>query len=131
MRKTNHVLSAAALTQVNEPITKVTHIMAKSDGTEFRIVGTLVVGMSETAVDYYVHRRQSPAHDWELLSRDPHPDWRTMSVDEYRQRGRSPLLQALTFPELFKLCRVLKLLGQPMTARDTFHLAATFAEATV
>ncbi len=111
-------LSAAELTQVKDPITRVSKVMKKDDGTEFRIVGELVIGFSDTAIDYYVHRRQSPESPWELLSKDPHPDWRTMSVDEYTKRGRSPLLQALRFPELFKLMDVLKLLGKPMSEHD-------------
>lgn len=111
-------LSAAELTQVKDPITRVSKVMKKDDGTEFRIVGELVIGFSDTSVDYYVHRRQSTEHPWELLSKDPHPDWRTMSVDEYTKRGRSPLLQALRFPELFKLMDVLKLLGKPMSEHE-------------
>lgn len=120
-------LTAAALTQIKDPITRVSKVMKKGDGTEFRIVGDLCIGFSETSVDYYFHRRQSPEHPWELLSKDPHPDWRTMSVDEYTKRGRSPLLQALRFPELFKLMDVLKLLGRPMSEFDdaTGQMAAS------
>lgn len=118
MRNSNPGMCAAALTQVQDPITKVTHVMRDEDGTEFRIVGELCIGFNEANVDYYIHRRANAEQRWELLSKDPHPDWRTMSVDDYVKHGRSPLLQALSFPKLFKLMAALKLLGMPKNTLD-------------
>ena len=51
----------------------------------------------------YIHRRESSEHDWELLSDRPHPDWLTMSVDEYGKYGRSEVLQAVSPGEILRL----------------------------
>jgi len=47
-------------------------------------------------VDVYVLRRDTPERPWVLCSDRPHPDWRSMSVDEYIKRGRSEMLQTVS-----------------------------------
>jgi len=60
------------------------------------------------SVGVYVHRRESPLHDWKLMSDRPHPDWRKMSVDEYVKHGRSEMLQAVTHGEILKVTNALR-----------------------
>jgi len=98
-----------------ELITKVTQIIPREDGSEVRIVATSmsrIFGDIRDSIDIYVHRRESSEHEWKLCSKDPHPDWRNMSVDEYTKRGRSEFLQTVKFGELV---RVTSLIGQPIS----------------
>jgi hypothetical protein len=88
-----------------ELATKVTQILERPDGSFVRIV-------AEAGARAYVHRRQSPEHEWVLCSDQPHPDWRTMSVDEYIKRGRSEMLRTVTHGEILK---VASMIGKPMS----------------
>jgi len=95
-----------------DTITKVTQVLQRKDGSEVRIVANAMYGTGlHMSVDVYVHRRPSPESDWELCSDMPHPNWRTMSVAEYIERGRSPKLQAVTHGEILK---VASMIGKPM-----------------
>lgn len=88
-----------------ELATKVTQILPRADGSQVRIV-------VEVGARTYVHRRESPDHDWVLCSDQPHPHWRAMSVDEYIKRGRSEMLRTVSHGEIFK---VANMLGKPMS----------------
>ena len=93
-----------------KPITKVTQIFQRADGSEARITAQMDRGPGfEEYHHHYVHRRSSPDATWELCSDRPHPNWKTMSVDEYISHGRSEMLQAVTHAEILK---VGSLLGQ-------------------
>src|SRR5690554_4201962 len=100
--------------QSEELIRKVTKIFPRDNGTEARVVAystpNIGIGFS---IGFYVHRRESPDHDWWLCSDRPHPDWKKMSREEYLAIGRSEALQAVSHGEILS---VLSLLGQPMSA---------------
>ena len=99
--------------QSEDPITKISKIINRPDGSEVRIVAFAAFGAGLTrSIGVYVHRRESPAHDWTLCNDRPHPDWRTMSVDEYIKRGRSEMLQAVSHSEILKLTNAI---GRPMS----------------
>lgn len=93
-------------------VTKISQILPREDGTEVKIVATLMTGVGlHESIDVYVLRRQSPEHNWNLLNDRPHPDWRTMSLDEYVKHGRSEMLQAVSHGEILKLTSQL---GKPL-----------------
>ncbi len=99
-------------------ITKVTQEILRPDGSEVRIVATSTKDFMtrpglHPAPDVYVLRRSSNKGKWSLCSKDPHPDAKSMSVDEYLKRGRSEMLMAVTHAEIIKVTR---LIGQPMSA---------------
>jgi hypothetical protein len=97
----------------DDVITKVTQNFERKDGSEARIVAHAVCDLGGLGpVHVYVHRRESPEHSWKLCSDQPHPDWRTMSVDEYNKRGRSEKFQTVSHGEIFK---VTNLIGKPMS----------------
>lgn len=97
-------------------ITKITQIIQREDGSEVRIVAQACTGLGLTqSTDVYVHRRESPEHDWKLCSNRPHPDWLKMSVDEYINRGRSEMLQAVSSGEILKATSAI---GRPISSVD-------------
>ncbi len=86
-----------------ELITKITLIIQREDGSEARIVAQAVFGAGLTrSIDIYVHHRKSPENKWRLCSDRPHPDWRTMSIDDYLCHGRSQMLQVVSLGEILK-----------------------------
>nr|WP_250697738.1 hypothetical protein [Escherichia coli] len=60
-------------------------------------------------------RRDSSESNWSLCGKDPHPEWRKMSVDEYQKFGRSEMLRYATPGEIL---RVASAIGQPMSFLD-------------
>lgn len=87
---------------------KVSQTIQRKDGSEVRIVATAFFGLGlNRSIDVYVHRRESPDHEWQLTSDRPHPDWRKMSVSEYIKRGRSEMLQAASPCEILKVTNAL------------------------
>lgn len=93
-------------------ITKMTQIFKRQDGSEARIVAQACFGLGlHQSIDVYVHRRESPNHDWKLCSNRPHPNWRKMSVDEYVKNGRSEMLQTVSPGEILKVSSAI---GKPM-----------------
>jgi len=105
----------------DEPITKLTRIIPRADGSEVKIVAQRMycVGL-HASTDVYVLRRESPEHDWTYCSDRPHPDWRTMSVAEYIDHGRSPMLQTVSIAEILKLT---SMLGKPMSSLHNSELS--------
>lgn len=100
----------------DELITKVSQILQRPDGSEARITATRYVGEGLTvSVGVYVHRRESPDQEWKLCNDRPHPDWKQMSVDDYKKFGRSEVLQTVTTGEILK---VSNLIGKPMSVLD-------------
>jgi hypothetical protein len=96
-----------------ELATKITTFIQRSDGSVVRIVAQKLYGLGlKGSIDVYVHRRESADHDWTLCSDKPHPDWLTMSVDDYIKHGRSEMLQAVSPGEILK---VTSGIGKPMS----------------
>lgn len=82
---------------------KVTQTINRPDGSQVRIVAEEFFGVGlHRSVDVRVHRRETPAHPWSLANDRPHPDWRSMSVEEYKQRGRSEMLQVASPGEILR-----------------------------
>jgi len=82
---------------------KVEHLIQRENGSEVKVVAQECFGEGLTrSVDVYVLRRDTPESPWALCSDRPHPDWRSMSVDEYTKRGRSEMLQTVSHGEILK-----------------------------
>lgn len=106
---------------IADPITKISRILTRTDGSEVKIVASSDPANPAVCIDVYVLRRASPTDKWKACSREPHPDWREMSVDEYVRRGRSELLQAASFADLYHTS---KLLGTSLQAAKEAGLVA-------
>jgi hypothetical protein len=102
-----------------ESVTKLTRIIPRADGSEVRIT---VDSCKSPNLDLhsfsYVHKRQSPEHDWALCSDTPHPDWRTMSVADYNEFGRCEKFQAVSHGEILSLSQWI---GKPMSEFQKAH----------
>lgn len=99
-------------------ITKFTVEITRDNGSQARITATRMGAPLHTSVDVYVHRRDSTDHEWTLCSNRPHPDWRTMPVDDYIKFGRSEQLKTVSHGEILK---TINMIGKPMSAADAFH----------
>lgn len=96
--------------------TKITQIIQREDGSEVRIVATAMFGEGlHRSIDVYVHKRTNESSPWTLCSDQPHPDWKTMPLDDYKKFGRSEMLQAVSVGELI---RATSLIGKPMSQFD-------------
>ena len=94
-------------------VTKITQVIQRDDGSEVKIVAEAFFGAGlHQSIDVYVHKRESANHDWILCSDRPHPDWRSMSVEDYDKHGRSSMLQAVSSGELLK---AMNAIGAPMS----------------
>lgn len=102
---------------MNEQLaTKITQIIPRPDGSEVRIIAEDFSGWRmKRQIHTYVHKRKNINSPWVLCSDSPHPDWKTMSLNDYNKFGRSEKLQAVSHGELFK---VSNMIGQPIS---TFH----------
>lgn len=93
---------------IENPITKLTQILTRPDGSQARIVAEVFFGAGlHRSVGVYVHRRDGPNSPWTLCSDQPHPDWKQMSVEDYKVRGRSEMLRTVTTGEILKLTHAL------------------------
>lgn len=102
---------------MQELITKVTQDFIREDGSQARIVAQEAYGSGLTrSVDYYVLRRADASANWTLCSKKPHPEWRTMSVEDYVRQGRSEVLRTVTQGEILRL---LSALGKPLDYLET------------
>lgn len=76
--------------------------LTRKDGSEVRITANPCYSAAglHASLDVFVHHRNTAAEPWALASDRPHPDWRTMSVADYIQHGRSKVLQLVSPGEL-------------------------------
>lgn len=80
---------------------KVHKLLQRSDGSEVKIVAESMQGYGlHVSMDFYVLRRESQSSDWELLSKEPHPRWREMAVDEYVKEGRPQAFKYASLSEI-------------------------------
>lgn len=95
-----------------ELITKITRIFERSDNSEVKIVAEEFIGAGLTrSIGYYIHRRDKPGQEWTLCGNTPHPEWRTMSVDEYRRVGRPEMLRFVSWGEILQ---TISMIGAPL-----------------
>lgn len=81
----------------------VERLITRENGSEVKVVAQACYGAGlHLSIDVRVLRRDSPAHAWHLTNDRPHPDWRSMSVDEYIKNGRSEMLRTATPGEILK-----------------------------
>ena len=97
-----------------ELITKVSQTIGRDDGSEVRITAQACTGAGlKQSIDVYVHKRPGADKEWTLCSKDRHPDFMTMSVDDYVKHGRSEMLQVVTPGEILK---VTSCIGKPLSS---------------
>lgn len=100
----------------NKTITKAEKVFKRHDGSEAKVTATASFGVGfEKYIDVYVHRRESSNHEWVLCSKMPHPEAKSMSVDDYIKHGRSEMLQIVSPAEILK---VTSLIGKPVDEVD-------------
>jgi len=93
-------------------VTKVTRTFNRANGSQTKVVAQTMFGSGLTqSIDVYALHRESEKLQWALLDNKPHPNWKSMSREEYIKNGRSELLQHLTHGEILK---VVSCLGLPM-----------------
>ena len=103
-------MQAQKNTSIEDPITTVTTFLSRPDGSEVKIVATLSFGIDGKPYQSTdVFRRNGLDSNWHYCSDQPHPDWLSMSVDEYIKRGRSEKFRTVTHGEIFKACEPLGL----------------------
>lgn len=101
---------------MEELATKVTKIIQRDDGSEVKIVAQAYFGSGlHRSVGVDVFRRADPNSNFELCNDRPHPDWKTMPVEEYCRHGRSEKFQAASNGEILG---VASLIGKPMAFFD-------------
>lgn len=95
-----------------ELITKAQQTITRPDGTEIKIVAQAMFGAGlHRSIDVMVFTRKD-GEQWHLCNNRPHPEWRTMSVQDYIDHGRSEVLQTVKPIEILK---VTSLIGKPMS----------------
>lgn len=84
-------------------MSRVEHIIPTANGTQHKIIAeSFFDAVHGRQTSFYVLSRPHPASPWTYLSERPHPDWRSMSVDEYLKNGRSEALNAVGSAEVLK-----------------------------
>ncbi len=84
-------------------------ILQRPDGSEVRLLAQAYFGLGlHCSIGVDVFHRATPANAWQLASDRPHPDWRTMSVDEYVKRGRCEKFRVASIGEILKASHTLR-----------------------
>lgn len=91
-------------------MSRVEQVLQRTDGSEVKIVAHTICSFLEDtpSVETFVLWRESSKHDWQYASEQPHPNWRSMSVDEYIKHGRPKMLQVTTFGERVRVAQLLR-----------------------
>lgn len=88
---------------------KATQMLQRADGSEVCIVAQECYGLGLTrSVFVYVRWRERPEHPWKLANDRPHPDWKTMPLNDYVKFGRSEMLRLASPGEILKTVNALK-----------------------
>lgn len=103
----------------DDRITRVTRVLKRGDGTEVRIVAQAYFGAGlHRSIGIDVFRRDGPTQNWTYCSDRPHPNWRSMSVDEYKRSGRSEMLQVASHGEILSVACLIGNRLQTSPGRD-------------
>lgn len=103
-------------TPYTDRATRVTQILPRDDGSEVKIVAETMFGSGlHPSVGVDVYKRVNREQPWQLCSDRPAPNWREMSVQEYKLHGRSEALRTVSPGEILK---VVSLLGRPLCEFD-------------
>ncbi len=90
-------------------MSRVEHIIPTTNGAQHKIIAeSFIDPVHGRQTSFYVLSRPHPASPWTYLSERPHPDWRSMSVDEYLKNGRSEALNAVGSAEVMKALSMLE-----------------------
>lgn len=85
-------------------------VLQRKDGSEVKVVAQACFGRGlACSFSVYVLRRERPCQAWQLASDRPHPDWRSMSVEDYVARGRSEMLRLVSTAEILKTVNALRI----------------------
>ena len=100
-------------------MSKVERLIRRPDGSEVKIVGQAMFGAGlHLSVDTYVLVRESEKHQWRVASDQPHPDWRSMSVDEYLKRGRSEVHRLVSHGQILAVSQEVRRQAQRMLSGE-------------
>lgn len=103
-------------TMIRDPITKIQKIFVREDGSEAKIIAESMFGKGlHHSANVTVFRRESAAHAWQLCGDQLHPDWRSMSVDEYTKSGRPEMFKYVSIGEILSM---VNMLGRPLSDVD-------------
>lgn len=81
--------------------------LTRPNGSQVRITATKMYGAGLTpSIDVQVHHRANLRYKWKLASKEPHKDWRTMSVMEYVAKGKPEALQLASHAEILKVSKL-------------------------
>lgn len=90
-------------------MSKIEQIIQRKDGSEVKVVAQACFGRGMAcSFNVYVLRREPPSQAWHLASDRPHPDWKSMSVDDYVAYGRSEMLRLVSTAEILKTVNALR-----------------------
>lgn len=84
-------------------------LIRRANGAEVKIVAQEFFGAGlARSVGVHVLHRESPESNWKLCGDRPHPNWETMSVEEYSKNGRSEMLQKVSPGEILSVVCMLE-----------------------
>lgn len=84
-------------------------LIRRANGAEVKIVAQEFFGAGlARSVGVHVLHRESPESNWKLCGDRPHPNWKTMSVEEYIKNGRSEMLQKVSAGEILRVIHTLE-----------------------
>lgn len=83
---------------------RIEHHIEGPNGSEIKLVAQECFGSGLTrSVDVFALHRASPDQPWRQLNNRPDPAWRSMSVQDYVQTGRSELLRMVSPAQIMQL----------------------------
>lgn len=88
---------------------QVSEIIDRADGSQVKIVAEEGFGVGlHRSIGVYVLHRTNKTQPWQLCNDRPNPNWRTRSVADYVNNGRSDMLQRVSPGEILKVAQRLE-----------------------
>lgn len=76
---------------------KLEKFLTAPTGQEVRMLAQAYVGRGlDISIGLDVFVKDTPDSEWRLCGNSPHPDWRSMSVEDYVARGRPEWLRYIS-----------------------------------